>query len=164
MLSFFCIHRYNQARKIAYIPFPFPHAQITTLFVLVIVAFMPLLMLTFLTNQIVGFLLNLLTVMCFTGLHEVARELENPFQNVPNDLPLNNFQAQFNESLMVMFHGYHPDSYWIPKDEETRTLLSLELEREHSPMKLPPPAPEIIEVVEEESVQSSISGAVPQPV
>ena len=103
---------YNQARKVAYIPFPFPHAQITTLFVLVIVGFIPVLMLTYLADPVFGFLLNLVTVMCFAGLHEVARELENPFQNVPNDIPLNNFQAQFNEGLMVMFFGYHPDAYW----------------------------------------------------
>eukprot|EP00526_Cylindrotheca_closterium_P006692 CAMPEP_0113659026 /NCGR_PEP_ID=MMETSP0017_2-20120614/32098_1 /TAXON_ID=2856 /ORGANISM="Cylindrotheca closterium" /LENGTH=748 /DNA_ID=CAMNT_0000573469 /DNA_START=92 /DNA_END=2338 /DNA_ORIENTATION=- /assembly_acc=CAM_ASM_000147 len=110
---------YNQARKIAYIPFPFPHAQITTLFVLVIVAFMPLLMLTFVHNLILGLLLNLFTVLCFVGLHEVARELENPFQNVPNDLPLNNYQAQFNESLMVMFYGYHPDGHnWLPPPQQ----------------------------------------------
>ena len=79
---------------------------------LVIVGFMPILMLTFLTSEVFGFILNMFTVMCFTGLHEVARELENPFQNMPNDIPLNNFQAQFNEGLMVMFFGYHPDAYW----------------------------------------------------
>lgn len=112
---------YNQARKVAYIPFPFPHAQITTLFVLVIVGFIPVLMLTFLNNEVYGFFWNFLTVMCFTGLHEVARELENPYQNVPNDIPLNHFQAQFNEGLMVMFYGYHPDAYWLlskPTDED----------------------------------------------
>jgi predicted membrane chloride channel (bestrophin family) len=80
---------------------PLQHAQITTLFVLVIVGFMPVLMLTYLNNEVFGFILNLLTVMCFTGLHEVARELESPFQNVPNDVPLNNFQAQYNEGIMV---------------------------------------------------------------
>jgi predicted membrane chloride channel (bestrophin family) len=150
-----CFCRYNQARKIAYIPFPFPHAQITTLFVLVIVAFMPLLMLSFLTNQVLGFVLNLVTVMCFTGLHEVARELENPFQNVPNDLPLNNFQAQFNESLMVMFYGYHPDSYWIPKDEEARTLMSSELEKVNPQVQSPQQPQQI--VVENQSHQSGES-------
>ena len=112
---------YNHACKIAYIPFPFPHCQITTSFVLVIVGFIPVLMLTYLDNEVLGFLLNLCTVMCLTSLHEVARELENPFQNVPNDIPLNNFQAQFNEGLMVMFLGYHPDAYWKeegPKRQE----------------------------------------------
>jgi predicted membrane chloride channel (bestrophin family) len=73
---------------------------------------MPILMLSFVQNELLGFVLNSLTVMCFTGLHEVARELENPFQNVPNDLPLNNFQGQFNEGLMSIFKGYHPDAYW----------------------------------------------------
>ena len=104
---------YNQARKIAYIPFPFPHAQITTLYLGVVDFFVaPLLMVTFVTDITLGCFLNLFSVLCFTGLHEVAREIENPFQNVPNDVPLNNYQAQFNEGLMVMFYGYHPDAYW----------------------------------------------------
>jgi hypothetical protein len=72
----------------------------------------PVLMLSFIKNAWLGFVLNVSTVLCFTGLHEVAREIESPFQNVPNDVPLNNFQAQFNEGLMVMFYGYHPDAYW----------------------------------------------------
>jgi hypothetical protein len=50
--------------------------------------------------------------MIFTGLHEVARELESPFFNAPNDLPLNNWQAQYNEALLVLFAGYHPDAFW----------------------------------------------------
>ena len=103
---------YHQAHKVAYIPFPFPHAQITSLFVLIVVALMPVLMLSYVTNAPFGFLLNLFTVMSFVGLHEVAREMENPFQNVPNDIPLNNFQAQYNEALMTMFTGYHPDAFW----------------------------------------------------
>jgi predicted membrane chloride channel (bestrophin family) len=109
---------YNQARKIAYIPFPFPHAQIASLFVLVAGGFLPVLFLSYLENEYFGFIMNLLTVMAFAGLHEVARELENPFLNVPNDLPLNNFHAQFNEGLMTMFSGYHPDAYWEIQESE----------------------------------------------
>ena len=109
---------YNQARKIAYIPFPFPHAQITTLYLLVVDFLVtPLLMITFVTNTTLGCFLNFFSVLCFTGLHEVAREIESPFQNVPNDVPLNNYQAQFNEGLMVMFYGYHPDAYWDNKNK-----------------------------------------------
>jgi hypothetical protein len=44
----------------------------------------------------------------------VARELEDPFHNIPNDLPLTTFQAQFNEALCVMFAGFHPDAWWEP--------------------------------------------------
>lgn len=113
---------YNQARKVAYIPFPFPHAQITLLFVPIIVAFIPILMLTYLTNEVFGFILNMLTVMCFAGLHEVSRELENPFQNAPNDVPANNFHSQFNEALMTSFAGYHPDAFWEIKETEATTV------------------------------------------
>ena len=111
---------YNQARKVAYIPFPFPHAQITSIFVLVVVIFMiPLLIYSFVANLVVGCIINFVTVLCFAGLHEVSRELENPFKNVPNDIPLNNLQAQYNEALMVMFTGYHPDSYWQVEEKPT---------------------------------------------
>ena len=57
---------------------------------------------------------------------QVARELENPFQNVPNDVPLNNFQAQYNESLLQMFTGYHPDAHWevVEKKEEQTSVPS----------------------------------------
>lgn len=58
--------------------------------------------------------LTFFTVTCLSGLHEVARELENPFRNVPNDLPICTLQAQYNEALLTMFNGYHPDSWWDP--------------------------------------------------
>jgi hypothetical protein len=80
-------------------------------------------MLSFVSNHSFGFVLNLITVMCFAGLHEVARELESPFQNVPNDVPLNNFQGQYNEALMTMFFGFHPDAYWHVVIEKERTVV-----------------------------------------
>lgn len=46
------------------------------------------------------------------GLWLVANELEDPFRNVPNDIPLNNFQVQFNEALVCMFAGFHPEAWW----------------------------------------------------
>jgi hypothetical protein len=64
--------QYHQARKIAYVPFPFVHAQLTSFFVLIAVGFMPILMLAFINNHAFGFFLNLVTVMSFTGLHEVS--------------------------------------------------------------------------------------------
>lgn len=36
---------------------------------------------------------------------------------MPNDLPLNLFQAQFNEAIVTMFSGYHPDSWFELKAE-----------------------------------------------
>lgn len=42
----------------------------------------------------------------------MALELEEPFIRYPNDLPLNNYQAQFNEALISsLYAGFHPDSW-----------------------------------------------------
>lgn len=120
---------YNQARKIAYTPFPFPHAQITTYYVVVACCILPMLFLSFSSDILRAGILNFLSLLCFTGLHEVARELESPFRNAPNDIPLNNYQAQFNEALICLCAGYHPDSMWeLPEQSTTRgNIIGLSL-------------------------------------
>jgi len=103
---------YNQARQIMYIPFPFPHAQLSAFFTCVMVVAVPFLMDQYTNVLWIGSLITFLTVTCLVGLHEVARELENPFRNVPNEIPLCTLQAVYNETLATMFSGYNPDSFW----------------------------------------------------
>ena len=93
--------------------------------------------------------------MSFTGLHEVARELENPFTNVPNDVPLNNFQAQFNESLMQVFAGYHPDAYWevVEKKEDDYPPTASPKERKLEVLQTHQEEPD-----EEDAEEQSVSG------
>ena len=126
---------YNQARKIAYIPFPFPHAQLTTFYVVVVVFYIPILLLSFVPAVTACAILNALTVGVFVGLWQVSNELEDPFRNVPNDLPLNFFQAQFNETLLTMFAGYHPESFWTIEKEE---IVVEEQAQSISEVSLPP--------------------------
>jgi len=65
------------------------------------------------TNELwMGCMITFFTVTCLVGLHEVARELENPFRNVPNEIPLCTIHAMYNEALATMFSGYNPDSFW----------------------------------------------------
>jgi hypothetical protein len=75
---------YNQCRTISYIPFPFAHAQLTIFFIGVTVFVFPVLYYTYVNRLPFACILNFTTVMCFVGLHEVARELEQPFRNAPN--------------------------------------------------------------------------------
>jgi predicted membrane chloride channel (bestrophin family) len=103
---------YNHSRKIMFIPFPFVHAQLSVLFVVIMIPAIPLLMDQYTENVYLGALLTFFTVMCLSGVDEVAREMENPFRNVPNELPLVTLQAQFNEGLITMYAGYHPDHFW----------------------------------------------------
>ena len=105
---------YNHARKIMFIPFPFPHAQISSFCIFVMVVYVPFLMDQYTEEEWVGASLTFFTVLCLAGLHEVARELENPFRNVPNDIPLCTLLAMYNEALVTMCSGYHPDHYWSP--------------------------------------------------
>jgi hypothetical protein len=107
---------YNHARKTMFIPFPFPHAQISAFFVFTIMFAIPILMDEYASNYYIGGILTFLTVVCLAGLHEVSRELENPFRNVPNEIPLVTFQAMFNEALITLYAGYHPDHYWDPNE------------------------------------------------
>jgi len=103
---------YHQCRKTAFTDFPFPHAQLISFFLLVSIFIFPLLYYEYVENMQIGMVLNFFTTMCFVGLQEVAFELEEPFIRYPNDLPLNNYQAQFNEALISsLYGGFHPDSW-----------------------------------------------------
>ena len=130
---------YNQSRKIMFVPFPFVHSQVSVVFVWVMVPVIPFLIDQYTSARWVATFLTFFTVLCLVAIHEVARELENPFRNVPNELPLVTMQAQYNEALLTMFSGYHPDHYWdadrilrkraapktesqVPKPEETQTM------------------------------------------
>jgi predicted membrane chloride channel (bestrophin family) len=102
--------QYHQCRKIAYIQFPFPQAQLTIFFLFVSLVMFPYLYYSYVNSPTMACILNFMTVVCFVGQQEVARELQDPFYQYPNDLPLNNYQAQFNEALISsLFTGFHPD-------------------------------------------------------
>ena len=106
---------YNLARSIMYIPFPFPEAQLSSFFAVTMVLAVPFLMDQYTNALWFGSLISFLTVTCLVGLHEVARELENPFKNVPNEIPVCILQAMYNEALATMFSGFNPDSFWDPE-------------------------------------------------
>lgn len=144
---------YNQARKVAYVPFPFPNAQIASFFSLAIIFIFPILYDTYINLFWFAITMNFTTVLCFLGLHEVARELENPFRNVPNELPILTFQAQYNEALVTMYSGYHPDSWWsitpsVPKPKESEPTST-------SPSLLPSPPPSPMQSKSSSSSSSS---------
>lgn len=113
---------YNAARKMSYVPFPLPHTQMATMFVLASVVLMPTLMLSK-TEVWFGLVLNFLTVLLFAGLNELSKELECPFRGMPNDLPLNLFQAHFNESLVTTFAGFHPNARRETEEVEAMNVI-----------------------------------------
>lgn len=129
---------YNHARKIMATPFPFPHAQLSAYYVVVAIPSVALLMDQYTDDRWLGGILTFLSVTCLAGIQEVARELENPFRNVPNELPLLNLQAQYNEALITMYSGYHPDFFWAQEAEIYRPTTHTNL---HSGMSTPHKTP-----------------------
>jgi len=67
---------YNQARKVAYVPFPFPHGQITAFFSLTIILIFPFLYYAYVDSSLsFACVINFFTVLCFLGVHEVCKGL-----------------------------------------------------------------------------------------
>ena len=77
----------------------------------------PLLMNQYITSYWLGIVVSFASVMCLQSIDEVGKELENPFRNIPNELPVVTYQAEYNEALLTMYSGFHPDSFWKPSRE-----------------------------------------------
>ena len=57
-------------------------------------------------------LVDFFTVKCLSELCEAAKELEDPFRNVPNDILMCTLIAKYSDALFTMYSGYHPDKYF----------------------------------------------------
>jgi predicted membrane chloride channel (bestrophin family) len=139
---------YNHSRKIMFIPFPFPHAQLSVLFIVVLIPCVPFLMDQYVEEAWLAASLTFFTVLCLSGIHEVARDLENPFRNVPNEIPLVTMLAQYNEALVTMYSGWHPDHFWDGEkilqqhNKNNKNDLRESLKRSHpKAFSTPPSAP-----------------------
>ena len=117
------IAAYHLCRNVAYVPFPFAHEQLTRFFTFVVVFCFPILYVAYVNTRFMALLMNFVTLLCFQGIYEVARELSNPYHTVPNDLPLNLFHAQFNESLRTVLTGFHPDAMKSKKEDASELWM-----------------------------------------
>jgi len=122
---------YNQAMKIALVPFPFPFAQIVTLLLIVFVLTCPLLIMNFTDSPIFTPVLTFLAVLGYWGLNEIACELENPFGNDSNDLPLLEIHHDFVDAVEEQF---------MPLPQNMEQLYE-ELDSEYVPKPAPKPKP-----------------------
>jgi len=96
---------YRHAMKIHSTPFPFPYAQMIMLALVVLVITSGVFMDLFVESTIWACVFAFTAVGGFYAINEVAIELEDPFGDDENDLPMLAFQRNFNERLL-MFHGW----------------------------------------------------------
>jgi putative membrane protein len=92
----------SKARRITDFYFPFPYAQTLTTFLLLITILQPVMAATFIESPLWASALAFLVVFTMWSINYVGHEIERPFGDSPNDLPLMRLQLEFNRSLEVL--------------------------------------------------------------
>jgi len=90
-----------EARNLTDIPFPFPYAQMLTVMLMIHAFFSPVICTAILQNEIWACTFTFMSVLAFWGTNYIAVELESPFGDDANDLPLVNIQQDMNTSLWI---------------------------------------------------------------
>jgi len=92
--------RYHEAQQVVMLPFPFPYAQITVLAIGVYAFFLPFAAVGFGSWWGVSASITLLTLTFMFALELTAAELDMPFGEDKNDLPIMQMQLDMNRSLV----------------------------------------------------------------
>mmetsp|Transcript_90653 Transcript_90653/g.210861 ORF Transcript_90653/g.210861 Transcript_90653/m.210861 type:complete len:498 (-) Transcript_90653:116-1609(-) len=99
---------YHHALMVVIVPFPFPFAQMLTYLLLGFTILAPFMVLQFTRSVIFSPILTFLGVFGYYGTDMIAKEIENPFGDDVNDLPLLSMHKDFNTSLkeLLMPHPH----------------------------------------------------------
>mmetsp|Transcript_2044 Transcript_2044/g.5180 ORF Transcript_2044/g.5180 Transcript_2044/m.5180 type:complete len:645 (-) Transcript_2044:118-2052(-) len=89
----------NHVRKIAEFPFPFPWPQMITFMLIGEWLMTPVLCGTAISSPVWAGIVTFFVTFAFWNIHYIAQELENPFGDDANDLPLREMQVDMNRSL-----------------------------------------------------------------
>lgn len=91
---------YNDAYRLAAVPYPFPLAQMVSVLMHCFVFLMPVVIEKFTQAWILTPALCFLVTLSYWGLNSVAMELENPFGEDINDLPLKELCETYIDKIM----------------------------------------------------------------
>eukprot|EP00929_Paragymnodinium_shiwhaense_P077411 TRINITY_DN3985_c0_g2_i1.p1 TRINITY_DN3985_c0_g2~~TRINITY_DN3985_c0_g2_i1.p1 ORF type:complete len:542 (-),score=51.02 TRINITY_DN3985_c0_g2_i1:709-2334(-) len=110
----------QNARRLQQYHFPFPYAQAITFFLIMNWLFIPAIAGFFIPQPIAASLLTFITTFAVWSINYIACELEMPFGEDPNDLPLLDMQKDFNQCMRMLMHpmarvppcfAYQPDKH-----------------------------------------------------
>eukprot|EP00930_Biecheleria_cincta_P100679 TRINITY_DN92291_c0_g1_i1.p1 TRINITY_DN92291_c0_g1~~TRINITY_DN92291_c0_g1_i1.p1 ORF type:complete len:520 (-),score=73.27 TRINITY_DN92291_c0_g1_i1:102-1661(-) len=118
----------NEARKIAEIPFPFPYEQMITWMMLIHWVITPVIAILTISTWWFAVTMCFLVTTGFWSLIYIATELDQPFGDDANDLPVKAMQADFNRSLLALLdiHVQSPPRFSMEavKEKGTRIIRS----------------------------------------
>merc|ERR1740123_82552 len=92
----------NQARNMTEIPFPFPYTQLLTLLLCINSLLVPIISAVLMRNRFWSPLFTFVLVFAFWGANYIAAEIESPFGDDANDLPLQRMQEDINSSIWTL--------------------------------------------------------------
>eukprot|EP00932_Pfiesteria_piscicida_P006047 SRR837773.15968.p1 GENE.SRR837773.15968~~SRR837773.15968.p1 ORF type:complete len:245 (-),score=70.80 SRR837773.15968:16-675(-) len=100
------------ATKIKNTRFPYPYAQIITLLLVAHMVWTPFLIASTVRSPWIAFFGTFVPVFVTFSLNFIAIQLEMPFGDDDNDLPLTLFQHEMNKGLLMLLH---PKADLLPK-------------------------------------------------
>merc|ERR1719410_994534 len=92
------------AKKIKDTRFPFPYAQAIAVLLLLFSVITPIVLSTMVPYVTLSAVSTFVPVFGLLCLNYTAEELEMPFGEDSNDLPLDHFQEEMNSSLLMLIH------------------------------------------------------------
>ncbi|CAE8688400.1 unnamed protein product [Polarella glacialis] len=92
----------SDAGKIKDVQFPFPYAQLVSCMLFVHWLFTPILAAHLMTSGALAGAISFLVAMSFWSLFYIALEIDQPFGEDANDLPIHAMQQQWNNSLLTL--------------------------------------------------------------
>lgn len=92
------------AQKVTDILFPFPYAQMVTLMLLGTTFATPLINCLLVTSRYWAASTTFISVFSFWSINYIAAEIELPFGDDPNDLPIRDLQSEMNKNLLMLLH------------------------------------------------------------
>lgn len=115
---------FEQCRKIADTPFPFPVSQLVSGVLVMFAIGLPFFVAAAIKTTWLAFLITFISTWTHYGLNELARDLEDPFLYDPNDLPLARIQYNFNERILAIARTKRPNSKLELGVARVRTLVA----------------------------------------
>jgi len=93
------VQAYKDAWLIAFVPYPFCFAQLISLLMMMLILTAPIFITYMTANMAIAPICSSICIFGYYGLNSVATELEQPFGDDDNDLPLRDLQLQFIEHI-----------------------------------------------------------------
>jgi len=135
---------YKMAYKIYDTPFPFPYVQILTVQLLLLTITSGFVVNVFVDSPIWAVMFSCVAVGGYCAINEVAKELEDPFGVDANDLPMQNYQHEFNCRLMCCA-SLNMGKFRLPEmDPTTQQLYDMQTDdtwdkiEDTEPLAVPP--------------------------